>query len=88
MPTMKRLALLLLLPLPAAAEIYSWKEGEVTRISTEPPVWYRFEARVKGPRVLVTKGKRVMDDTALPLEERWRLRPTEHAPIPAGRRMF
>ena len=84
-PAMRYL-LLLLLPLSASAEIYSWKEGGVTRMSTEPPPWYRLDAPVKGPRVVVTKGKRVTDDTALPMVERWRLRPPDHAPIPAGRR--
>lgn len=85
---MKRLALLLLFPLPALAEIYSWKEAGTTRISSEPPPWYRFEGPVKGPRVVVTKGRRLTDDTALPMVERWRLRPTEHVLIPAGRRPF
>ena len=78
--------LLLFVPFSAAAEIYTWKEGRTTRISTEAPAWYRAETPVKGPRVIVITGKRVADDTALSMEERWRLKPQEHAPIPAGRR--
>ena len=85
---MKWLAWLVLLPLPAMAEVYIWKEAGATRISTEPPPWYRVEGPVNGPRVVVTKGRRVVDDTGLRMEERWRLRPPEHAPIPAGRPPF
>lgn len=83
---MKIPLLVLLFPLPAFADVYTWKENGATRISTHPPAWYRAESLVKGPRVIVTNDRRVTDDTALSMVERWRLRPQEHPPIPAGRR--
>jgi hypothetical protein len=83
---MKYSLLFLLLPLPALADVYIWKEGDRTQMSAKPPPWYRADERVDGPRVTVMKGRRVMDDTDLPMQERWRLRPPEHPPIPAGRR--
>lgn len=74
-PAMRRALLVLFLPLPALAEIYAWKEGGTTRLSSAPPPWYRADERVHGPRVVVTQEKRIVDDTHLPMVERWRLRP-------------
>ncbi|HYR36128.1 MAG TPA: hypothetical protein VEQ87_17690 [Burkholderiales bacterium] len=73
---MKRLCLLLApFSLSALADVYSWKEAGSTRITNEPPAWYRVEAPVRGPRTIVMAQGRVMDDTALPMAGRRRLRP-------------
>ena len=77
--------LLVLLPFSAFAQVYSWKEGNSTRISNEPPAWYRVEAAASGPRVLVTRGTQILDDTGLSMEERRRMRPPLHPAIPADR---
>jgi hypothetical protein len=81
---MQRLLLPLLFPLllPSAsrAQVYSWREGASVKYSSVPPAWYRFDEPARGPRVVVTQGKRVIDDTALSLEQRWRMRP----PLRAG----
>lgn len=83
---MKYSLLFLLFPLPALADVYVWRESDKTYMSAKPPPWYRTDEPVRGPRVTVIKGRRVADDTDLPMQERWRLRPPEHPPIPAGRR--
>ena len=65
------LVLTLLAPSPrAVAQLYSWHESGAKRISVSAPHWYRADAPVRGPRVLVTEGLRTIDDTALPLERR------------------
>lgn len=69
------LALLLALSFPTQAEMYSWHEGESLKVSNVPPHWYRFDGPVRGPRTVVTQGKRVLDDTGLTMEERLRMRP-------------
>ena len=66
---------LVLLPLASQAQVYTWREGASMKYSSVPPAWYRLDEPVRGPRVLVTEGKRVIDDTALPLDLRWRMRP-------------
>jgi hypothetical protein len=87
-----RLLWLLLAPfsLSAQGEVYSWKEAGSTRITNEPPAWYRIEAAVRGPRTLVMAQGRIIDDTALPMAGRRRLRPLlypamekRHAATPA-----
>jgi len=65
------LVLTLLAPAPRAlAQLYSWHEGGEKRISVTAPAWYRGDRPVRGPRVLVTEGVRIIDDTALPLARR------------------
>jgi hypothetical protein len=76
-------SLLLAVPAcPASAQVYSWKEAGATRISSEVPPWYNADAPVTGPRVIVTSGRRVIDDTGLSMEKRRALR---HPAIGAGR---
>src|SRR4051812_3713506 len=73
---MKLLPLLLLpFSLSALGQVYSWREGGSMRISNEPPARYRLYEPVRGPRIVVTQGRRIIDDTALSMEERRRLRP-------------
>jgi len=81
-----KLLLFLLLPLPASAELYRWSEAGSSHLSTVPPAWYRVEAPARGPRVVVTEGTRVLDDTGLPMERRLGLRAPLHHTIPADRR--
>ena len=85
---MKLLSLFFLLALsfPAQAQMYSWHEGASRKVSNVPPGWYRFDRPVHGPRVVVTQGKRVIDDTGLAMEERLRLRPTLRPQSPPVRR--
>ena len=67
-------AFLAFLPLAAHAQaVYTWRETHVTRMSNVAPRWYRPDAPVYGPRVIVTLGKTVIDDTSLPLEKRMEL---------------
>lgn len=87
---MQRL-LLRLLPLPLLmlsfeihAQMYSWYEGASLKVSNHPPGWYRVDRPVRGPRVVVTHGKRVIDDTGLPMDERRSLRPPAK-PLPVRR---
>src|SRR5689334_8685688 len=68
-------SLLLALSFPAQAQMYSWREGASMKVSNVAPGWYRVDRPVRGPRILVTQGKRVLDDTGLSMEERLRLRP-------------
>jgi hypothetical protein len=76
-------SLLLAVPAcPASAQVYSWKEAGATRISSEVPLWYRADMPVGGPRVIVTSGRRLIDDTGLSMEKRRALR---HPAIGAGR---
>ena len=78
-----RRPLFLLLFLPACAafgQVYSWKEAGVTRISNAPPAWYSTYEPVKGPRVRVMMGNRLIDDTGLPMEKRLALRPKPPKP--------
>ena len=76
---MKRLPLpffLLTISCSAQAEMYSWREGASLKVSNNPPAWYRVDRPVRGPRVVVTHGKRVIDDTGLPMDQRLNLRPS------------
>jgi hypothetical protein len=93
-PSIRAMKLLCLLLAPlsvsAQAEVYSWKEAGATRITNEPPAWYRIEAAVRGPRTLVMAQGRIVDDTALSMAGRRRLRPLlypamekRHAATPA-----
>lgn len=66
---------LLTLSFPTQAQMYSWQEGASRKVSNVPPGWYRVDRPVRGPRVVVTQGKRVLDDTGLAMEDRLRLRP-------------
>jgi hypothetical protein len=76
---------LLMLSLPTQAQMYSWHEGASLKLSNNPPGWYRLDRPVRGPRVVVTQGKRVLDDTGLSMDERLRLRPALRALAPAPR---
>lgn len=56
----------------AVAEVYSWREpltGD-KRFSNVAPAWYTIYDAVRGPRVVVTRNGKLIDDTALPLERR------------------
>ena len=86
MPPRMKIALLALFPFAAFGQLYTWKEGTSTRYSNQPPAWYRVDGPAKGPRVLVTQGSQVLDDTGLSMEERRRMRPPLHTGIPAERR--
>jgi len=56
----------------ASAEIYTWRElSGVVHVSNRAPRWYQPDARVIGPRVVVTLGRTVVDDTGLPLRQRF-----------------
>jgi hypothetical protein len=52
--------------------IYSWREADTgaQRISNVAPDWYRPDAEVVGPRVVVTLNRKVVDDTSWPLAKR------------------
>ena len=78
------LLLLLILPpaCPAFGQVYSWKEAGSTHFSNEPPGWYRDYEPVKGPRIIVLAGNRVIDDTSLPMAKRMALRPKSPKPAP------
>ena len=67
----------------AHGQVYSWKDAATgaSRFSNVPPPWYRAMEAVDGPRVLVTIGIRVIDDTALPFEERLQLSGRSRAQI-------
>jgi hypothetical protein len=67
---------------PTRAQMYSWREGASLKVSNLPPSWYRVDRPVRGPRVVVTQGERVLDDTGLAMDERLRLRPP---PRPSAR---
>ena len=71
---------LLVLSLPTQAQMYSWYEGASKKVSNVPPGWYRFDRPARGPRVVVTQGKRLLDDTGLSMEERLRMRPVVRRP--------
>ena len=73
---------------PTHAEMYSWRERASLMVSNNPPGWYRVDRPVRGPRVLVTQGKRLLDDTGLTMEERLRMRPAMRAQSPTPRASF
>ena len=52
--------------------IYSWREPDTgaQRTSNIAPPWYRPDAEVAGPRVIVRLNRRVIDDTSWPLARR------------------
>lgn len=66
----------IVLSVPAHARMYQWVDSDSgnTRLSGEPPEWYR--SGEFGPRVLVFENGRLVDDTAvvLPPEQRKALR--------------
>jgi len=68
-------AALLLAGGPALAQVYSWKDPETgqTRFSNIAPRWYSRGETVSGPRVIVTAGDKVIDDTALAYDDRLRI---------------
>ena len=83
---MKPLPLLLVAFSHAAlADVYAWREGGTIRITNQPPARYSVYEPVPGPRIVVTVGRRVIDDTALPMEERRRLRQIPAQASSAGR---
>ncbi len=63
---------MLALPLPCAAQVYSWKDPQTGTLmmSSTPPVWYSARIPVPGPRIVVSIRGRDVDDTARPMEER------------------
>jgi hypothetical protein len=90
---MQRLApflCLLSLSVPIHAQMYSWREGASQKIANDPPAWYRVDRPVRGPRVVVTQGKRVIDDTGLAMEKRLHMRPSlkPQSPAPVRRYLF
>jgi hypothetical protein len=52
--------------------IYTWRDPHTGsyRVSSLAPDWYRPDADVSGPRVIVSHGGAVIDDTDWPLAER------------------
>jgi hypothetical protein len=61
-----------------SAEVYTWRDlTGVVQISNDPPRWYQADARVIGPRVIVTQGSALIDDTGLPLRQRLALQSQE-----------
>ena len=72
----------------ARAEMYAWRDGASMKVSNNPPGWYHVDRPVRGPRVVVTQGKRVIDDTGLPVEERRRLRPPSKPQSPPPVRRY
>lgn len=56
----------------AHAQMYSWKDPDSGRskLSNIPPPWYNRGASASGPRVITTRGGKVIDDTALPYRDR------------------
>lgn len=59
----------------ARAQVYVWRDpaSGVTRVSNFAPAWYARNQGMDGPRVVVTLGSRIVDDTSLPLEARLEL---------------
>ena len=59
----------------ASAQVYTWKDPQAgtSRFSNVAPPWYRNDNVVNGPRVVVSIGRQVVDDTALPMEKRMAL---------------
>jgi hypothetical protein len=56
----------------AFPQMYSWKDptNGASRFSNIAPPWYSSGETVRGPQVIVTVGRTIVDDTALPYEER------------------
>ncbi len=56
----------------ACAQVYSWKDPDSgqSKLSNIAPPWYSRGEIVSGPRVIQTLDGRVVDDTALPYEDR------------------
>ena len=65
-------AALILVSELAVAQVYSWKDPATgqSRFSNIAPPWYKRGENVSGPRVVATVGEKVIDDTALPYEDR------------------
>jgi hypothetical protein len=75
--------LLAAVPQLTQAQVYTWRDPQsgATRISNVAPAWYRHYAEVApGPRVVVTLGRTVIDDTGLPLEKRIELARRQGSP--------
>ena len=68
-------AVLLLLSIPAWAQVYAWTDPGTSakKLSNLVPPWYSRREEVSGPRVVVTLGGAVIDDTALEYQQRLRL---------------
>ncbi len=62
----------------AFSDVYMWKDPSTgsSKISNLAPAWYRSGGNSNGPRVIVLRGNRVIDDTRLRTEERQQLRRT------------
>lgn len=71
----------------AGGQVYTWKDpvDGGTRVSSIPPAWYAPSEPVSGPRVIVTREQKVVDDTSLSLEERARLARRAAPPLEASR---
>jgi len=65
-------AAFLLVSNAACAQVYSWKDPNTgqSHFSNIAPPWYRRTEAVSGPRVIETLDGKVVDDTALPDEDR------------------
>ncbi len=63
------LALLIVISMSADARMYQWTESDsgTTHFSGKPPVWYRSSAG--GPRVYVFDNGRLIDDTAIEVDD-------------------
>ena len=63
----------------AYARMYQWTEPESgsTQLSGKPPVWYRSD--VAGPRVFVFENGRLVDDTAVEVDDDVRERMRQQA---------
>jgi hypothetical protein len=63
------LALMIVLCETVHARMYQWTEPETgsTQLSGKPPVWYRSESG--GPRVFVFDNGRLIDDTAIEVDD-------------------
>lgn len=66
----------MLFMIPAVAQVYQWEDAETgaRRLSNIAPAWYRKPSDKPCPRVLVFDNGRLIDDTALPSEQRQELR--------------
>ncbi len=65
-------AALVMASAPALAQVYSWKDPATgqSRFSNIAPRWYSRGEIVSGPRIIATVGRKTIDDTALPYEDR------------------
>lgn len=63
------LTVLMVISVSADARMYQWTESDsgTTHLSGKPPVWYRSSAG--GPRVYVFDSGRLIDDTAIEVDD-------------------